>query len=434
MAYQVIDGVLDLSHKKLKEIPKEIFDLMEITKLDLSFNQLTSLPPEIGKLVNLEGLDVSDNRLTSLPSEIWKLVNLKELWVSHNQLTSLPSAICDNQTEFDGVGGIGKLVNLIDLSVSDNRLTSLPSDIGKLVNLENFFVSDNQLTSLPSAIGELINLEKLVVSNNQLASLPSEIGKLVNLKELSVEGNQLTSIPSEIGELVNLEELDVSHNKLTSLPSEIGLLRNLIYLFYSNNPIEYIPPQVQRLIDRLRKNGQEVYRDKQSVHNSGIQTSFKETVLRLSNKKPKLNIDQTVEEILMSSLLDDSKSSIIDYCSSKDIHSELNMTYSELLVLVWDRIRNHCYRKEILKVLDTELTDSECKCFTGRITRLVNCLNGFDTDVIIGISDNEQLSNLMVLINNKYDNIEDKKQELIKAMKERGFSQEKIDEWVGYID
>jgi len=349
---------------------------------------LTSFPPEIGELINLKVLDVFNNRLTSLPPEIGKLVNLKQLWVSRNQLASIPPEI-------------GKLVNLKELSVSRNKLTSIPPEIGKLVNLEKLWVHDNRLTYLPSAICD-------------------------SQTEFDGVGG--------IWELVNLEELDVSHNKLTSLPSEIGLLRNLIYLFYSNNPIEYIPPQVQRLIDRLRKNGQEVYRDKQSVHNSGIQTSFKETVLRLSNKKPKLNIDQTVEEILMSSLLDDSKSSIIDYCSSKDIHSELNMTYSELLVLVWDRIRNHCYGKEILKVLDTELTDSECKCFTGRITRLVNCLNGFDTDVIINISDNEQLSNLMVLINNRYKDVNDKKQELIKAMKERGFSQEKIDEWVGYVD
>jgi hypothetical protein len=85
-------------------------------------------------------------------------------------------------------------------------------------------------------------------------------------------------------------------------------------------------------------------------------------------------------------------------------------------------------------VLDTELTDSECKCFTGRITRLVNCLNGFDTDVIINISDNEQLSNLMVLINNKYTVKEDKVKALTEAMKERGFSQEKIDEWVEYVE
>jgi Leucine-rich repeat (LRR) protein len=376
MAYQVIDGVLDLSHKKLKEIPEEVFGLVEITELDLSFNKLTSIPSDIGKLVNLKELHVSRNQLTSIPPEIGKLVNLEKLWVYNNQLTSLPSAICDG----------------------------------------------------------LVNLKELWVSRNQLTSLPPDIGKLVNLKELSVSGNQLTYLPSEIGKLVNLESLWVSENQLTSLPSEIGLLRNLNHLSYNNNPFEYIPPQVQRFLDRLCKNGQEVYRDKQSVHNSGIQKSFKETVLKLSNKKPELNINQTIEEVLESSLLDDSKKSLVEYCSSEDIHSELNMTYSELLVLVWDRIRKNKDVKEILSVLDTELTDSECKCFTGRITRLVNCLNGFDTDVIINISDNEQLSNLMVLINNKYDNIEDRKNELIKAMKERGFSQEKIDEWVGYVD
>jgi Leucine-rich repeat (LRR) protein len=421
MTYQVIDGVLDLSQKNLKQIPKEIFDLVEITKLYLSFNQITSLPSEIGKLVNLKELDVSSNQITSLPPEIGKLVNLKELSVFNNQLTSLPS-------------DIGKLVNLKELDVSRNRLTSLPSAIGKLVNLKELSVFNNQLTSLPSEIGKLVNLKELDVSGNQLTSLPSTIWKLVNLEKLYVSSNQLTSLPSEIGKLINLEEIDVYNNQLTSLPSEIGFLRNLEYLGYSNNPIEYIPPQVQRLIDRLRNNGQEVYQDKQSVHNSGIQKSFKETVLRLSNKNPELNIHQTVEEILTSSLLDDSKKSIVEYCSSIDVHSELNMTYSELLVLVWDRIRERSEMKEILKVLDTELTDSECKCFTGRITRLVNCLNGFDTDVIINISDNEQLSNLMVLINNKYTVKEDKVKALTEAMKERGFSQEKIDEWVEYVE
>jgi hypothetical protein len=423
MTYQVIDGVLDLSQKNLKQIPKEIFDLVEITKLYLSFNQITSLPSEIGKLVNLKELDVSSNQITSLPPEIGKLVNLEKLWVSTNQLTSLPPAICDG------------LVNLEKLFVSFNQLTSLPPAIcDGLVNLKELDVSYNQLTSLPSEIGKLVNLEELIVYNNQLTSLPPEIGKLVNLEKLYVSSNQLTSLPSEIGKLINLEEIDVYNNQLTSLPSEIGFLRNLIYLGYSDNPVEYIPPQVQRLIDRLRNNGQEVYQDKQSVHNSGIQKSFKETVLRLSNKKPELNIHQTVEEILTSSLLDDSKKSIVEYCSSIDVHSELNMTYSELLVLVWDRIRERSEMKEILKVLDTELTDSECKCFTGRITRLVNCLNGFDTDVIINISDNEQLSNLMVLINNKYTVKEDKVKALTEAMKERGFSQEKIDEWVEYVE
>jgi hypothetical protein len=206
----------------------------------------------------------------------------------------------------------------------------------------------------------------------------------------------------------------------------------LTVLYVLDNPWNYIPPQVTRIIQEI-PTGQKVYQDKQSVHNSGIQETFRKTVSRIANKKPKLNINQTVEEVISSSLLEESKKSIVEYCSSLDVHSELNMTYSEMLVLVWDRIRENSCMKEILKVLDTELADSECKCFTGRITRLVNCLNGFDTDVIIGISDNEQLSNLMVLINSQYTKTEDRVKAMSEAMRERGFSQEKIDEWVGYI-
>ena len=107
--YQVIDGVLDLSQKNLKEIPEEIFDLVEITKLDLS----------------------------------------------DNQLTSLPSAICDGSA--NGVGGIGKLVNLKKLSVSNNRLTSLPSEMGQLINLKQFAFDHNPLEYIPPEVRELFN-------------------------------------------------------------------------------------------------------------------------------------------------------------------------------------------------------------------------------------------------------------------------------------
>jgi serine/threonine protein kinase len=171
--YQVIDGVLDLSQKNLKEIPEEIFDLVDITTLNLFGNQITTLPSAIGKLVNLE-----------------------ELWVSHNQLTSLPP-------------DIGKLVNLEKLYVFDNQLTSLPSEIGKLVNLKELVVSYNQLTSLPSEIGKLVNLEELDVYNNQLTSLPSEMGQLINLKQFTFDDNPLEYIPPEVRELFNQMGIDV---------------------------------------------------------------------------------------------------------------------------------------------------------------------------------------------------------------------------------
>jgi len=41
------------------------------------------------------------------------------------------------------------------------------------------------------------------------------------------------------------------------------------------------------------------------------------------------------------------------------------------------------------------MNESVCKCFTGRISRLVNCLAGFDPLVSIQIADNEQIANVI---------------------------------------
>ena len=39
-----------------------------------------------------------------------------------------------------------------------------------------------------------------------------------------------------------------------------------------------------------------------------------------------------------------------------------------------------------------------CKCFTGRLSRLINVLNGFYDDIIINIGTNEQIGNIIILI------------------------------------
>lgn len=47
------------------------------------------------------------------------------------------------------------------------------------------------------------------------------------------------------------------------------------------------------------------------------------------------------------------------------------------------------------------MKDANCKCFTGRISRLVNCLVGFYDDIKIIISDSEQIGNIISLIGKK---------------------------------
>ena len=86
----------------------------------------------------------------------------------------------------------------------------------------------------------------------------------------------------------------------------------------------------------------------------------------------------------------------------------------------------------MFKILNEEIKDTICKCFTGRITRLVNVLNGFYDDITIQIGSNEQISNIIVMLQQKYED-----EELIiqvrKAMEEREYNNETIEEWLTYI-
>jgi pimeloyl-CoA synthetase len=85
------------------------------------------------------------------------------------------------------------------------------------------------------------------------------------------------------------------------------------------------------------------------------------------------------------------------------------------------------------------MLDSECKCFTGRITRLVNCLNGLSDLVKINISDNQQIGNIIIiikeqLIDNYIYTIERHKELVKNELQERGYTDNIINEWLDYIE
>ena len=85
------------------------------------------------------------------------------------------------------------------------------------------------------------------------------------------------------------------------------------------------------------------------------------------------------------------------------------------------------------------MTDSVCKCFTGRISRLINCLNGFDELVNIKIADNEQISQIIIAIRNELENENRYEVNLHKTLVtnrliEMEYDKTVIDEWVTNID
>jgi Leucine-rich repeat (LRR) protein len=416
---------LNLFHKNLNEIPKEIFDLTQLTNLYLYNNNLTQIPIEIKQLCNLSTLNLSQNNLSNLPIEIGQLCNLSTLNLSQNNLGNLPVELFN-------------LTQLTKLNLFHNNLVNIPSEIGNLTQLNLLYLDKNQLTDIPKEIGKLCNLSILNLAHNNLLKLPIEIGDMKNLVILNLSYNNLYNIPKEISNLIQLTTLYLSHNNIIKLPIEIGYLTQLTLLHLNNNPIENtLNPIIQRLIKRIenKTNLNSIYNDKQNTHSSTIQQSVKNSIILLMNfyqdNYPVFYLD-------WPELHQKTKEIITEYINIDDTHTILNITFKELFIAVNIELEklSLIVQKEIKQRLNEEMQDSECKCFTGRISRLVNSLSGFSNKVNIQISENEEISNIIsnIMQRREFKSITLLKEQIMISLLERGYDEDKIYLWLDYIE
>jgi len=132
----------------------------------------------------------------------------------------------------------------------------------------------------------------------------------------------------------------------------------------------------------------------------------------------------------------------MEYCGQEPqcVHSVIGITFKELLLTIWSIIRDHKNNDDILGIMNTEMNDADCKCFTGQLSRLINCLNGYDSRVSITMADNEQIGNIIIIEKEKLEvdnigyNIESHKDNVRTAMEERKYPLDIIEEWVSYIE
>jgi hypothetical protein len=182
----------------------------------------------------------------------------------------------------------------------------------------------------------------------------------------------------------------------------------------------------------------QIYNDSQNIHNHHIQECIKTSLENILNYPKTINKSSLINELLNSKMNDRSLRLLLEYAQDDSVHSVLNITFEEALLHVLEYINLELKdnRNDILNILETEILDSECKCFTGRISRLINCLNGYTPLVKIEIPDNIAISNIIVMVKNSYkgDNVD----ELIGLVKtellERGYALNTITEYIDYID
>lgn len=76
--------------------------------------------------------------------------------------------------------------------------------------------------------------------------------------------------------------------------------------------------------------------------------------------------------------------------------------------------------------------ESDCKCFTGRFNRIINVLNTFYDDIEIKISDNDQITSIVLNIKNKYIDQTEKQIDECKnvLINEYGYTLEMIQPWL----
>jgi Leucine-rich repeat (LRR) protein len=397
----------------------------EIGELNLLHSHITNLTPLITNLPNLQVIDIRDNHLTSLPIEIGSLTYLKTLSIGRNWITELPVEI-------------GNLKSLVLLDVSINHLKTLPNSIGNLPSLANLDLSCNQFTTFPLVICDLVNLEVLRLTQNQLTTIPPEIGKLRRLQNICISRNQITSLPVEIVNMRRLLFIFASENRLSTIPAEIGTM-HICYMSIVGNPIEYLPPNVQRIIEN-NMHEQGIYGDSQSVHNSSVQKTIKASIMRILSIRPSLSSDDVLANILSDSTLNAfTKQSLVEYSRNADLISEVNVSFLDVLTAVWNRIISNENADDIKQILNSEMSDAECKCFTGRVSRLVNCLAGVDELVEVKIADNEQIGNVIAVVRNTLNRegrytVELHKKIVLTELKELGYTDEVVTTWINYIE
>jgi hypothetical protein len=129
------------------------------------------------------------------------------------------------------------------------------------------------------------------------------------------------------------------------------------------------------------------------------------------------------------------KEALIEYSKDNEIHSLLNCTFEEVLQAVLLEINNlnEDQQIEVKKRINEEMEDGLCKCFMGRLSRLVNSLSGYSDKVSIHISSAEEIGNVISIMKEKYDSINEIKLNVGKELLERGYKKEVIDEWISYL-
>lgn len=418
---------LDCSGQQLHELP---FLPPKLISLQCSHNQLSTLSELPNSLLYLH---VKDNMLTILPNLPQSLLYLD---IAYNYLTEInkfPPRLINLNITANSLRRISQLPRtlLVFKCYFNRNITSL----GKLPeNLLTLLCGYCGLLSLPNLPKSLTFLD---CSGNNLTSLPI----LPRLVYLECSSNHLTSLPELPNTLTHL----YCENNREPLRIPISILHctQLRVVWFSRTTVRFASVPIQRFLGNIQNSLRpieivNVY-EGDTVHNQTVErciiTSIENVTSTLTeDEKTTFNIMQVRRDPILSY---NAKNFISTWIEQFVIpHSLFHVTYAELFTAVWNRIIKHENANELKKVLNEEILNSANSCVTGKYSRLVASLAGFYPDVVVGISEADQIGNVIWSVRHrlgdKYTINEHKRLARIE-LKSLGINCNKIEEWIRNI-
>lgn len=406
----------------------------QLQELNCSFNCIGSLK-RIGGLQHLQKLNCSDNWLKQ-KIVIKNMPNLVEIDLSSSSTEVIVIDNCPKlkiiRCQYSYLRKIPRIRNcpsITELYIEHNYIKSL-ARIATYPQLLELNVEANNITSI-QGIEHCTLLQTFDCRSNEIECI-NRIKYCPHLQTLRCSRNKIRSIEG-IEYCKQLRRLYMWSNNIKSL-EPVVYLRHLIQFYYDNNELEVQSLQVQRFVDRFRHGTikSSIYDNKQNVHDINIQATVCHSIKRLlRDPKP----DFTLDVVINSGLPEHTVRLLVEYCEDTCVHSVHLLRYVELLAYVWTRIDKSPHKDQLLIILAEQITDAECKCFTGRFIRTLSVLAGFDDDITIEIADSSRISAIILAIRDRtvpYDShthVEQAKKALVDA----GYTETEIEPWLEAI-
>jgi Leucine-rich repeat (LRR) protein len=296
---------LSLFNQKIRQVPAEIGELVELVKLCLRGNRLEKLP-DLSSLKLLQELDISYNQLKELPATLGDIPPLTTLILNNNNLKKIPISLTSLQLKklkmqnnpcwtqqprsrelerwidnlkmngceiFDEskesqylnitlspseVEFLQEIERLIDRQIPHSDAAENMLNLEKLRNLSFGFSSSFErikalglvnlrLSTLPMCIQDLKAVKMINLSHNHFRQLPQEIFTLISLQGLNLENIMLDTLDTRIRNLTELIILDLQTNNLKRVPKSLGDLKKLEILILKQNDLISLPSSLKDL-------------------------------------------------------------------------------------------------------------------------------------------------------------------------------------------